>query len=179
MSEIEVTLLTAADEIAVDHGVVTNEVLVDATTAVVQATIDTITVEGPVGPIGPQGPIGEWQVNTAFKLKKILVPIVAGAVTLNLSAANTFLILLNQSITSISFSNLPPVDQSVRIQLYVQQDGVGGHTMSGWPAGVLPADSIAPEIDLDPNMRSGLTLDTFDGGASVQLNFVGTYGPIV
>lgn len=125
-----------------------------------------------------EGPPGTWSAGEAFVLRKMSVPIVAGQVEIDMSDANTFFILLTENITSISFTNLPVPDKSIRVQVYLQQDLVGGRTVTGWPAGTYPADNIAPEIGAGPRERTGLTLDTFDGGASVQLNLVGTYGPI-
>lgn len=147
--------------------------------------IDVALVEAPLAldlePIviaGPAGPRGTWGVDQAFQLRQLSLPVAAGAVTIDLSAANTVFVLLEENVTSIQFTNLPPAGVSVRVQIYVQQDETGGRSFGGWPAGVYPVDSSVPEASPTPHMRSSFVLDTFDGGASVQLSLVGTYGPI-
>lgn len=125
------------------------------------------------------GQPGTWGVDKAFKLKQLAVPIVAGVLRLDLAKANTVVVLLDQNVTSVVYENFPPAGQSVRLQVYLQQDSFGHRTIAGWPSSTRTAGGIPPDFSYEPGRRDSFVIDTFDGGETVHLNLVGLdYKPL-
>lgn len=170
-------------------GEVTVTILPYTATASVTLTAQELTLKGLTGETsvavsaivieGPPGPEGVWGVDRAFELRQLSLPIDAGKVVIDCDDANTVFVYLDEDVTEIEFTNLPPAGVSLRMQLYFQQDGVGARNVAGWPSSVYPADDIPPPISPVPNMRSSLVIDTFDGGVSWQLCLVAYHGPII
>jgi hypothetical protein len=122
---------------------------------------------------------GTWGVDRAFLLKQIVVPIDQGKIVLDLKQANTFLLVLDQHVHTIEYANVPPAGTSARIQVYVEQNGLGHWTLEGWPPSTRTPGGIFPDFSYDPGRRDSFVLDTFDGGETVHLNLVGLdYKPL-
>lgn len=128
--------------------------------------------------VAKQGEPGVWDAGDVLLLKQMTLTSVAGVLTVPLNRANTFLVPMHESITSVVFQDPPFPGVSARVQLYFDQPVSGGFTLSGWPSNVFPAEQIPPVLNSASKMRTNLVLDTFDGAASVQLNLVASYGPI-
>lgn len=169
--EVTVTVLPYSASASVT--LATSELTLTGITGDTDVTVSAIVVEG------PPGPEGTWRVDRAFELRKLSLPIVAGKITIDCNNANTVFVFLNEDVTEIRFINPPVAGVSLRMQLYFQQDQLGGKNVYGWPASVYPADGIMPVISQVANIRSNLVIDTFDGGVSWQLCLISYHGPIV
>ena len=122
---------------------------------------------------GVAGPRGYWAVDRAFKLREITLPILDGRISLDLAEANTFFVLLTEDVTEIDYINLPEPGVTIRVQLYIQQDEVGGRVVTGWPLSTQTAAGLGLLLSPEPGALDSIVLDTFDGGETVQLNLVG------
>lgn len=97
----------------------------------------------------------------------------AGVLTINLGDANSYFALLDQDVSEVAFSAWPEAGTAQRITLYVAQDGVGGHTISGWPSEVLWPGGTVPSISTGPNAIDCLIFESFSAGAEIFGNYVG------
>lgn len=128
---------------------------------------------------GMAGPRGTWAVDRSFQLRQLPLSIHNGRIEIDFSEANTYYILMTENITEVVYSALPPPEVSVRVQLYLEQDATGGRYITGWPPGSQTPGGIIPILSQDPGALDSIVIDTFDGGATSQINIVGQkYSPL-
>ncbi|MGD0564550.1 MAG: hypothetical protein ABSA66_15845 [Roseiarcus sp.] len=106
----------------------------------------------------------------ALTLKAVTLAPIAGAVAIDLSQGNTFVVEMNASAT-LSFLNWPAAGRSQRVAVYFVQDATGSR-VAAWPAVKWP-DGAAPALSLSPNAIDCVVFDSFDGGETVFANLVG------
>lgn len=155
--------------------------LIEVEVAAIPAIIEVVTQSGPavveVLVPGIAGPV--WDYSKAFLLRQMSLPILDGRLEIDFAAANTAFVLLTEDVDEIAFVGVPQPGVSGRVQLYVQQDEVGGRLLRGWPSNVWVASETLMDNSLAPNARDSYVLDTFDGGTTVHLNLVGlSYRPM-
>lgn len=92
--------------------------------------------------------------------------IVAGALTFDLGFTTSFTVSLTANVTSISLTNPPPSGQLRQVRIRLVQDGTGGRTVGGWPAGVKWPGGAAPTISSAAGATDLVWLETDDGGAT-------------
>jgi hypothetical protein len=95
---------------------------------------------------------------------------VGGAVAIDVSKGNTFVVAMNAS-AAFGFANWPAAGRDQRVVVYCVQDAAGGRTASF--AGVKWPDGAAPELSSAPGAVDCLVFDSFDGGATIYGNLVG------
>lgn len=125
-----------------------------------------------VAVMGPPGPAGSFSNEGPFYLTALPLTPVAGVLTVDLSECNTFVVNLNQNITSVVFQNWPTGPATQRVALYFNQ-GAGGYTVNGFPAGTKWAFRTRYEASLSPNSWDLVFVDSFDGGATIFAAVVG------
>lgn len=125
-----------------------------------------------VAVMGPPGPAGNFTNEGPFYLTAQPLNSVAGVLTIDLSECNTFVVNLTESITSVVFQNWPTGPATQRIALYFHQS-VGGHTVTGFPAGTKWAFRTRYEASLSPDSWDLVFVDSFDGGATLFAAVVG------
>lgn len=85
--------------------------------------------------------------------------IASGVVAIDCSESNTFLLLLTENVTSITFSNL---FAGASFDIQISQDGTGGRTIS-WPAAVTWAGANALTPSPGANAVDVVSFKSFDG----------------
>lgn len=103
------------------------------------------------------------QSNVSFNTSNTL-SIVAGAVTLDLSTTNHFLVSLTSSISSMTFSNPPAAGIFYIFLLKVTADGTA-RTIT-WPGTVRWANNIPPVLTSTLNKVDTFVFYTEDGGSN-------------
>ena len=98
----------------------------------------------------------------------------AGALTLNLSTAQTFLVSLNANITSITISNVPS-DSNVLVGFTLILTADGTVRTITWPASFKWAGGVAPTLSSVNTKRDVFSFCTTDNGTT-WLGFVGGQG---
>jgi hypothetical protein len=106
----------------------------------------------------------------ALTLAAVSLAPVDGAVAIDVSQGNTFVVAMDASAT-ISFVNWPAAGRSQRLAVYFVQDATGDRVAT-WPAVKWP-DGQAAELSPTPGAIDCVVFDTFDGGATVFANLVG------
>ncbi len=106
----------------------------------------------------------------ALTLKAVSLAPVAGAVAVDVSLGNTFVVAMNASAT-ISFLNWPASGRSQRVAVYFVQDATGARVAT-WPAVKWP-DGAAPALSIGADAIDCVVFDSFDGGETVFANLVG------
>lgn len=94
----------------------------------------------------------------------------SGSVTLNLANGNVFSLTLTGNITSLGISGAAP-GRALSFALYVQQDGVGGRTVS-WPGSVQWIGDT-PTLSSSPNGLSVFVFESLNGGTTWYGSAVG------
>ena len=89
----------------------------------------------------------------------------SGAVTFDCESGNSFQVTLTENITAITLSNPPATGKYGEITIKFVQDGTGGWTVAGWPAGVKWAGGSAPTITSAAGSIDKVFLSTHDEGA--------------
>ena len=97
---------------------------------------------------------------------------IGGSLALDVSTANTFRVPLSQDLTALSLTGWPAAGRTERVTIYLVQDGIGGHAVTGWPA-VKWSGGAAPALSSAPNAVDCIVLDTIDGGLTIFGNLVG------
>lgn len=103
----------------------------------------------------------------ALGIRQTTVAPSAGVITIDLSLGNTWLVNLTANVTSVSLTNFPTTGYAQRVVLYFKQDGTGGRTVAGWPAGTKWPASTPPTITPAANAVDSVVLDTFDAGTTI------------
>jgi hypothetical protein len=93
----------------------------------------------------------------------------AGTLTLDLATGNYFAASLTESVTTVAFANVPAAGQFAPIEIEFAQDGTGGHTVTGWPAGVKWPGGTVPTITAAANAVDVIKGYTRDGGTTWRL----------
>lgn len=89
----------------------------------------------------------------------------AGALTLDLEAANTFEVALTENVVSLVLANPPPAGLAGVCFLILKQDDVGGRTMA-WPRSIRWPDGVPPRISAAENAVDIFAFVTRDGGTT-------------
>jgi hypothetical protein len=105
----------------------------------------------------------------AMTLATVPLAPIGGAVAIDLSRGNTFVVAMTANAT-ISFLNWP-AGRSQRVAVYFVQDETGSR-LATWPAVKWP-DGQAPALSQNAGAIDCVVFDSFDGGASVFANLVG------
>lgn len=88
----------------------------------------------------------------------------AGALTLDLSAANVFAVDRSGNMTSLTISNVPSTGRSISFSLRLKATGTA-YTWT-WPGTVSWGSAGAPTLSSINNKVDWITLVSVDGGAS-------------
>lgn len=86
-----------------------------------------------------------------------------GVTNIDLAIGEYFTLELTESITDITFSNLPGAGKGASISIFIQQDGTGAHTVA-LPANFKAIDGSDVAVQSAANAISILKLTTFDNG---------------
>jgi hypothetical protein len=84
---------------------------------------------------------------------------------INCSLGTIFPITMNNSITSLSFSNVPSAGKAFSLTLFITQAG-GGFKTIAWPASVKWSDGVQPTLTTTDAKTDIVTLITFTGGTT-------------
>ncbi|MFO1151016.1 MAG: hypothetical protein U1E62_21790 [Alsobacter sp.] len=95
---------------------------------------------------GPQGPQGRSPNRSLYDSASISS--VGGVLHIDFAAGQSFLVDLHEHVTSVVFDNLPSPGKSQGVELYLQQDEVGGWTVA-WPEARWPG-AVPGELSTDP-----------------------------
>lgn len=106
----------------------------------------------------------------SYRESKTSPSIVAGVLTLDMSATNFFEIDLNANITSIVLTNLPPT--GVVGSWIIRFNILGAFTIA-WPTACKHSQGTAPTISSTLNDIATFTLYTSDGGINIPTFFSG------
>ena len=87
------------------------------------------------------------------------------AVSLDMEDGNIAHVTLTDNCT-ITITNPPVSGRHGVMTIYFEQDGSGGHSVTGWPSGTVWAGAAAPSISSGASEVDVITLSTFDGGAT-------------
>lgn len=101
-----------------------------------------------------------------FAIAEDIVTSSSGAVTFDLTSANTFSITLTENITSMTISNPPVASDSGQFTVVFTQDGGGGAYTVAWPASVLWPGGTGPTISTANDAIDMVTLYTNDAGTT-------------
>lgn len=99
---------------------------------------------------GPQGPAPKVSAYNEMSVAPI-----NGVLTLDASRASTFYITMDQDISAIHFTHLPPPGKTEHISLVCLQDDVGGRRIlsTAWPAGSEAPNGLAPVLSTAPHSK--------------------------
>jgi hypothetical protein len=70
----------------------------------------------------------------------------SGVLTLDFTNGNFFAVTLTENVTSVSLTNLPVTTGYTFMAIEFTQDGIGGKTVTGWPAGTKWPNGNVPTI---------------------------------
>lgn len=87
-------------------------------------------------------------------------------IDLSLTTAHSTKMTLTGDI-AITFSNIPAALTQIEWEIEIKQDGVGGHVITSWPAGVIDI----PTIDTDADAVTLVALRTNDNGTTINALF--------
>lgn len=120
-----------------------------------------------------RGPKGDSPERSVYSKRDIVA--YGPDLQLDASTGTTFVIRLKSDIDQLSVINWPNDGKTQRIALYFEQDEVGGHGITSWPAGTRWSYAQLPTLSVQPLAIDCIVLDTFDGGQSIFAGLVG-YG---
>jgi hypothetical protein len=164
VSELGAELVLAEDRLVLTVGDSQLVLDVDDPTLTVDGSGDSILEVGTQGPPGASPNVSIYDDETIAQ--------VGGVLTIDVMAAATLSFTLTQNVTSVLVVNRPPAGRAIRTELVVTQDGVGGRTIIGWPAGTKSPGGINPGIGLSasPNAEDVLILET--GATKTKITLV-------
>jgi hypothetical protein len=113
---------------------------------------------------------GNLNLTVPIKLKQVVetqttLSISAGVVSINMALGNIFTVVMNQNITSMTFTNIPSTGTVGYFTLILTQDSTGSRIVS-WPASVLWANGVTPTLTAAPSDFDTITLITYNGGTN-------------
>jgi hypothetical protein len=97
-----------------------------------------------------------------------------GSLTLDLEAANVFVVTLTENVSTMTLSNPPSSTKAGSVTLMLKQDAVGNRTVS-WPAAAKWPGGTAPVVSTAANAVDLFAFFTTDGGTT-WYGFVGGNG---
>ncbi len=106
----------------------------------------------------------------AMTLQAVSLAPASGAVTIDVSKGNTFVVAMN-SAAAISLLNWPAPGRSQRVAVYFVQDAAGDRVAT-WPSVKWP-DGAAPALSIAANAIDCVVFDSYDGGETIFGNLVG------
>ena len=89
----------------------------------------------------------------------------SASTSLDCSTANNFVVAMNASVTTLSFTNVPATGRLYTMTLFLQQDATGSRTIT-WPASVKWSAGVAPTLTTTATKTDIISLTTFDGGTT-------------
>lgn len=89
--------------------------------------------------------------------------IVSGVVNIDCALGNLFTLLLDENVTSITFSNLPAAGRGQAIAIRFRQDATGGRTVA-WPSSFKALGGSDTTVPVAANAYAVMSLTTFDAG---------------
>jgi len=128
---------------------------------------------GAAGPPGFRGlAAGDLPVFAAVKEAVSTPAISAGALALDLAAANVFKVSWNANVTALTLQNAPATGISFAFLLILTQDAAGSRTFT-FPASCKFNLGSALAMDTTANKANRLLFMSEDGGATWHVNLVG------
>lgn len=91
----------------------------------------------------------------------------SNTVTLDLSLSDTFTVLADQDITTVTITGWPATGTGRGFMLIVTQDGTGNRTIT-WPGAVKWAGGAAATLSTAGNARDRFAFFSEDGGATID-----------
>jgi hypothetical protein len=107
--------------------------------------------------------------SASYTEKRIGITVLTSSLQINCALGNNFVLSMNASITSLTFSNVPTNNRVYNMTLFIVQDG-GTRTIT-WPAAVKWPGGTAPTLSTGLDKIDVINLLTYDGGTS-WLGFV-------
>lgn len=98
--------------------------------------------------------------------------IVSGAVNVDCSLGDYFTLVLTASVTSLTFSNLPPVGKGRSIAIRIRQDGTGSRTLA-LPSSFKAIAGSDTAVQTAANAYTVLMASTFDAGSRWEYSMRG------
>lgn len=93
----------------------------------------------------------------------------AAVIDFDLALGNHFQVTLTESITTVTFSNVPVTGYKRPITIEFLQDATGSWAVSGWPAAVKWPGGTAPTITTAIGAFDVIEGFTLDGGTTIRL----------
>ncbi len=99
----------------------------------------------------------------------------SGTLVLDLSTGNSFVVVLDENVSTLTLSNPPASGKFGQFTLKVIQDGAGGAHTVAWPAAVKFPGGTDPVITTSNDAVDVITCFTIDGGTTWYGNFSQAY----
>jgi archaellum component FlaC len=115
----------------------------------------------------------EEAYDKAMGVKKMNAQVTNGNVVIDAVYGNTFYLVLNQNVGTLTFKNWTPGTISQRLVLYLQQDATGSRTITSWDPAVKWNGGEVPTLSETAAAIDCIVFETFDNGATVFGNIVG------
>ena len=124
---------------------------------IVTPAVDGIYLETDV--LTGQGPRGESPSVSIYNEANVAVEL--GVVTINASAASTFVVAVDQNISNINITSWAGEGKTQRIVFYFIQDATGGWEIANtaWPSGTLWSFGQLPILTTTPLRADALVLE--------------------